>query len=236
MIPIKITQHARGLKMEGFVSINVSPSLNPFCFVMHSKKENICSQCYAFNMESRYPAARIGWQNNYKLLSESILPIEQCIELSEYINKKKKLTGVRLNSIGELINPTHFINLCNIVDGIQVDIPVTIWTKRPFIIEKAPRRISANVIKSNPIINTAEPPYHYDNISALHTFNIFDNREFMEATMGYVEHYQGQKVIECKGKCKECMICYPQYGEKQVSYVIFELTKRERSKEKKYEK
>ena len=60
----------------------------------------------------------------------------------------------------------------------------------------------------------------------LHTFNVYDDPVKMYADMNHAKYYQGYDVIECSGKCKECMICYPKYNSNNTRYMIFELTKR----------
>ena len=70
---IHITQHKKGLKMQGFISINTSQKLNPFCQTSCKNERSICKFCYARNMEINYSRLRIHLIKNYYALRDSII-------------------------------------------------------------------------------------------------------------------------------------------------------------------
>ena len=237
---LKLTEHKNGLKMEGFRSLNTSPSINPFCQKMKEIKTCICSQCYGRYMETIYPRARASWIQNFKELTEEKTEAltDEMQVLADSINHKKgkRISGVRIHSVGELFNQNHIQNIFWFAFNINVDIPVTIWTKRTDLLNQAAANIKSmlkdkmiNVIRSNPTINTyLNPSLEEDYI--LHTFNVYDDDQKMHADMYHAHYYQGIKTFECHGSCKDCMVCYPKYQEPMERLMIFELSKKAQGK------
>lgn len=224
---LKLTEHKKGLKMEGFLSLNTSTSCNPFCKKMSENKTCICSQCYGKYMERRYPRAKNAWIENFNILTSRLLSTDEIIPIINKINKKRKLSGVRFHSVGELFNDTHFTNFFKIIGKINIDIPVTIWSKRLEFFNKVSEsyiKSSCNVIHSNPIFNSYLNPAD-DPDYILHTFNVYDSAEKMHEDIKQAVK-NGIDIAECSGKCKECMICYPKQGIEMTRFAVFELTKK----------
>lgn len=232
---IKLTEHNKGLKMEGFLSLNTAPSCNDFCTKMSTNKDCICSQCYGKYMERRYPRAKRSWIDNFNALTSELLPYEVLNPVADIVNRKRKLAGFRIHSVGEFFNDIHVKNIFKFIGKIQVDIPVTLWTKRLNLLDNYSNGSDeylhkmCNIIHSNPIINTFINP-STDPDYVLHTFNVYDNELKMKADMAFVTVSMGIKCRECSGKCKDCMICYPMQGEYQERMAIFELTKKAQGK------
>lgn len=226
---VKITEHKKGLKMEGFLSLNTAPSINPFCEQMSKDKACICAQCYGKYMERRYPRAKHAWAENFKALTTAVLTDDQAANIADVFNRKRRLVGVRLHSVGEIYNDFHIENFRKIVSNIKVDIPVTIWTKRLSFIKGLKERLQCNIIYSNPRINTAIEPSHFADIPVLHTFNVYDDKVQQNADMARLKA-SGINTVECTGSCKDCMVCYPKYGTDAAHYAIFELTEKAQGK------
>lgn len=225
---IKLTNHKKGLKLEGFLSLNTAPSCNTYCNLMASDKERICSQCYGRYMERRYPRAKKVWTDNFNELTTQALSFADAYNLSEQINNKKNLRGFRIHSIGEIYNTLHMENIAMLVSFVDADIPVTMWTKRLTYVKNLYSRLQCNLIYSNPIINTYVPvnTVWTENCDVLHTFNVYSDLLLMQADMAHAVNYQGYDVVECSGNCKDCMICYPSFNSSNTRFMIFELSKR----------
>jgi len=225
---IKLTNHKNGLKLEGFLSLNTSSMCNDFCNKMKENKSSICSQCYGRYMERRYPRTKKVWTDNFNELTRQVLSFADAYNLSEQINNKKNLSGFRIHSIGEIYNTLHMENIAMLVSCVDADIPVTMWTKRLTYVKNLYSRLQCNLIYSNPIINTYVPvnTVWTENCDVLHTFNVYSAPLLMKTHMAYAVNYQGYDVVECSGKCKDCMICYPSYKSSNTRFMIFELTKR----------
>lgn len=220
---INITNHKNGLKMEKFLSINVK--LCDFCNEMSTNKALICSQCYAKYMINRYKRLKVSMENNFNELSTKILTNEEIDQTVKKINGKKNIAGLRFDSIGELINDKHVINLQNIALKVKANIPITLWTKRPAMLFKVLSKPAFRVIYSNPIINSYIDPKQKD-ARISHTFNVYDNPQKMADDITDA-HSKGINAVECHGKCNICMYCYNFDDDHKA---IFELTKRAQNK------
>jgi len=227
---IKLTEHKTGLKMERFLSLNTCTACNNFCQSMQQAKETICAQCYGAYMERRYPRARASWTENFKAMTTELLTPDSFIDSWRLINKRRKLSGVRIHSVGEIYNDTDVKNLALFISGINVDIPVTMWTKRIHMLTNEFTRL-CTVIYSNSKVNTYVAPVAIDSkVKPLHTFNVYDNEEMMHKDMYHARIHEGIPTFECRGSCKDCMVCYPKQGEEVKGMAIFELTKRAQGK------
>lgn len=218
---LNITHHKNGLKMEKFLSINVA--LSDFCLSMRKNKECICSQCYAYYMNTRYPRLRKTLLENSTMLSGSVLTGAESDQVAAEINKKKNLSGLRFNSMGEIINDIHVINLQEIALKVKSSIPITLWTKRPALLFKVLDKPAFKVIYSNPKINSYIDPMSQD-YRVSNTFNVYDNPEMMHRDMDQARS-MGIRARECSGKCSKCMYCY-NHESTDYKMAIFELTKK----------
>jgi len=219
----QLTTHKKGLKMEGFLSLNVS--LCDFCMKMRENKDCICSQCYAYYMSCRYKRLREMLKVNASDLSGRILDNEELNEIVKPVNSKAKVIGLRFDSLGELINDIHVINLQNIAYKVESK-PVTLWTKRLNLLFSVVKNPAFKVIYSNPMINSYIDPKVKDS-RVTNTFNVYSDKALMHKDMAEAEE-KGMKVFECKGSCKACMKCYNH--DQTTKHVIFELTKKAASK------
>ena len=226
-LPVKITEHKNKGKLGGFLSINVFPG--EYCEKAREVKSSICSQCYGYYMINRYPRLKSALKFNSDVLSSRILTSRECKDIEKKINGKKNLVGLRFNSIGELINDYHVLNLQNIAYEIDPVIPITLWTKRPDLLFEVLDKPLFKVVESNKILNTYMHPVHRsDRIQ--HTFNVYDNVDLMNKDIRNCGRYN-TKI--CHGKCNECMICYSHIDSTEPRYTIFELTKRAQMKKAK---
>jgi hypothetical protein len=231
--PVHITEHKKGLKLENFLSLNVMPG--EFCEENKTDCTKICSRCYGYYMITRYPRLKKCLIENSRILSGRSLSSGEIDLISSLINAQNKI-ALRLNSIGELINPVHIRNY-NEIAG-RVKIPVTLWTKRSDLLFDEFNRPAYNetdnkpafkVIRSCHSINRYILPGGCDP-RIQHTFNVYDNPELMIRDMNY-EKENGMPVMECRGSCHECMICYNPRIRRR--YTIFELTKKAQREERK---
>ena len=219
-LPVKITEHKKQNKLGGFLSINVLPG--EYCEKARLVKSSICKQCYGYYMINRYPGLKKALRFNSDVLSSRILTSRECKDIEKKINGKKDLIGLRFNSIGELINDTHVINLQNIAYEIDPVIPITLWTKRPDLLFKVLDKPLFKIVESNKILNTYIHPVHRSN-RIQHTFNVYDDIDLMNHDIRNCGKYHTRI---CHGNCKECMICYSHIDYTEIRYTIFELTKK----------
>jgi hypothetical protein len=227
-LPVKITVHKKGLKMQYFLSLNVLPG--SFCDKMHCNKKSICNQCYGYYMINRYGRLKKALQFNSDILSARILTQSEIENIAQYIINKKDISGLRFNSIGELINDLHMINLQNITYEIRKKdkcIPITLWTKRKDLLFSVIDKPFYNVIESNKFLNSFIDPARDKRIS--HTFNVYDDKVIMDKAIKKASK-NGLNPIVCTGLCSDCLICY---GPTKKHYIIFELTKKAQQKEHK---
>jgi len=228
-LPIKITNHSKKYKLSGFISINVLPG--EFCDKMMKDTDNVCSQCYCKRIINHYTNAKKAYRFNTDVLSKRNLTSKECKDIERYINGKQELYGIRLNSIGELINDIHIENLQNIAYEIDPQIPITLWTKRSEMLFKAIKTPLFKVVQSCLFLNRYILPKNCDD-RIQHTFNVYDDREKMRDHIAMIrDNYPGVNTFECRGKCKDCMICYSHIDYTEKRYAIFELTKNKQMRE-----
>lgn len=183
---IHITKHTDGRKMEGMQSINTNSLTNKFC-ISSSKKDMICKSCYGNRQLRMYDNMKEALQRNSILLSTT--------ELKEapYINAN----AFRFNSFGELINMTHFKNLCFIASE-NPGTTFTLWTKRFKLVQSCFNKNSKpdNLIlihSSYRVNHKEELPEGFDKV-----FTVYD-KWFASAN---------NITINCHSRCIECRLCY----------------------------
>jgi len=181
-------------KLTGFKAINTNTVTNEFCQKMN-KTDSICGSCYSMAMlQGSRKNCQPAWQNNSELLSQSLLDARQLPVINERY--------FRFHGHGELINQTHFDNLCRIAEHNPAT-TFALWTKRRNLIggDKPSNLI---LIYSNPTIDRvmAKPPKGFD--------KVFNNVASPRAN----ENCTGQK-------CADCLECYRFEG----SSVIIERVK-----------
>lgn len=231
ILPLKITNHNKKYKLSGFLSINVLPG--EFCDKMTTDKSAVCSQCYSRDIIAHYKNAKKAYQFNTDVLTKRILTSIECKKIEKYINGKRKLFGIRYNSIGELINDIHIENLQNIAYEIDPKIPITLWTKRPELLFKVIKTPLFKVVQSCLFLNRYILPQNCDD-RIQHTFNVYDDRERMNDASAMIrDNYPDVEIIFCHGKCSDCMICYSHINYTEKRCAIFELTKNKQQSERK---
>lgn len=176
---IHITKKFGG-KLKGIVAINTNTLSNNFCKKMQRNKHNVCANCYAKDFLKTFRASCVApFERNSKLLSKSLVK-------APFLNH----SYVRFNAYGEIINDTHFINLCNIASANPAT-TFALWTKRKDVVKKLNRYIPDNMILiySSPKMNVkASLPKYFHKV-----FTVFS------------EEAEG---INCTGHCTECLLCY----------------------------
>ena len=176
-------------KMSGIHSINTSTISNTFCGKMQ-KTDSVCSKCYASRYENMRPTLHNALIRNDKVLSESILPVQELPVFNDLF--------IRANSFGELINATHLKNLANIARK-NPNTLVTLWTKRKDLIRSVfstfEKPENLQIIYSSPVINKqSKRPMFFDKV-----FTVYDKKT---AINNDIE-------INCGSKsCTSCRICY----------------------------
>jgi len=191
---IHITQHKKGLKMEGFISINTSQKLNPFCQKCSKNERSVCKYCYARNMEINYTRLRNHLIKNYYALETPLSDLE----LKEVTNliKMENRQYIRFNSLGELSGINNLINyyrICETLPGFNFGL----WSKRSNIIYKftnnKPKNLSliySNMFIDDPLMTI---PRGFNGV-----FNVVSYQYCIENNI----------IPSCTGKCITCLKCY----------------------------
>jgi hypothetical protein len=174
-------------------------------------------------MINRYGRLKKALQFNSDVLSARVLTQSEIENISQYILNKKDLAGLRFNSIGEIINDLHMVNLQNIAYEIRKKdkcIPITLWTKRKDLLFSVIEKPFYIIIWSNKFLNSYIDPARDKRIS--HTFNVYDDKSLMDKDIKKAKK-NGLNPYVCTGLCSDCLICY---GPSKKHYAIFELTKK----------
>jgi hypothetical protein len=179
--PIHIT-HGTG-KMMNITSINVSSLQNEFCQRMSQNKNTVCGKCYSNRYSKMRPNLEKRIIENGNILSKRLLKVDE-IPLFNSIY-------VRFNSFGELINDRHYHNLQRIAHH-NPHTTFGLWTKRADIVMKHPKEPNIKYIYSALAIENA--------VVGSSISNWFDK-------VFYV-HKKDNELINCKGKCIDCLLCY----------------------------
>jgi len=177
-------------KLKGIPAICTNTKSNPFCQSMQ-KSNSICKYCYSQRMlDGVRKNCEPSWENNSKLLSESILDISML--------PKTKPGIFRLMAHGELINNVHAINLMNIIKK-NPQTTFAWWTKRKSLVTDLLEKDKPNnliMVYSNSKIDDPTPsvPKYFDKVFSVYT------KDGSEST---------GNTINCGSKsCTSCMLCY----------------------------
>ena len=200
------TRH--GGKMEGMQSISTNCLSNARCLQRCQNGEAVCSHCFAM-AQFRYRANNVPvFEQNSRLLSESILPEWQLPRINALY--------FRFEAFGDIINENHIINYINICRS-NPQTKFALWTKNPDIIAKA---ISDGHVKPDNLIivyssfrlNKAEDGIRtkYNFIDKV--FTVYDSEESAKSN---------NVVINCGGKkCRDCLLCYQNNGVSTISELL----------------
>jgi hypothetical protein len=177
-------------KLKGIRAINTDTTSNPFCQKMQ-KTNAICKECYSQRMLTSFRKCCVTpFRKNSELLSSRILTKE---ELPHFVGPV-----VRFSAHGEVINDTHFINLCNIA-AHNPHVTIGWWTKRKDIVSRLRHLVPANVvlIYSEPYVDVPNQvvPEGFEKVFSV-----------------YSENSQVGARINCHGGCITCRKCYAHNG------------------------
>ena len=189
------TTHAKGNKMEGFISISTSTLNNKFCQKMAENKDSICSKCYARTFEKLRPSLHEAVLRN-DILGKKVLSQKEIAELN--------ITHlyVRFNSFGELINKTHVRNLVKIAEYYP-ESNFALWTKRANLCKDIVKPENLFLVYSSPKMNEkAELPENFDKVFTVYKKKFVDENDIK---------------INCLKKCNICLKCYTRNDITEIS-------------------
>jgi hypothetical protein len=173
-------------KLAGIPAINTNTATNAYCVKQYKSggADNICTMCYSQRMLSTY---RKNCQPSFQRNSD-ILSSDREVDIP-----KINAAFVRFHGHGELINDTHFLNLCDIAES-NSHCTFALWTKRVDIVRPNRHHVPSNMILvySNPKIDSVlrKPPRGFH--------RVFNN---------VTKQYRGD--ANCTGqKCIDCQLCY----------------------------
>lgn len=173
-------------KLAGIPAINTNTATNAYCVKQYTSggEDNICTMCYSQRMLSTY---RKNCQPSFQRNSD-ILSSDREVDIP-----KINAAFVRFHGHGELINDTHFLNLCDIAES-NGHCTFALWTKRVDIVRPNRHHVPENMILvySNPKIDRVmrKPPRGFH--------RVFNN---------VTKKYRGD--ANCTGqKCIDCQLCY----------------------------
>ena len=197
--PVHVSDSMSG-KMAGIPSISTSCLVNPICKARMKDGNSICAHCFAEATLTRYKAAGVAMENNYHLLTESVLPFDL---LPVFAN----VAIVRIESFGDVANKTQAINYANIC---KVNPAVTFawFTKNMSIVKSAFDEVgkpeNVVMIESSPIMNEIKAPAneYVDKV-----FTVFDDETISARQIN----------VNCGARCcATCRRCYNKATENEV--------------------
>ena len=183
---LKITQGSS--KMEKLKSINTNTLTNEFCIKQSKNKNSICYRCYSMhNLKTFRKSCVSSRQHNSNLLSKEIIHNQLLPTILDIY--------FRFSSDGELINDIHLINLLNICEKNK-HTTFTLWTKRKDLVYKVQqkRELPKNLIL---IFSNSQVDKPLKSIPKL-----------FHKTFNSVSKSFNKAVVNCSGKCVECLKCY----------------------------
>ena len=197
--PVHVSDSMSG-KMAGVPSISTSCLCNPICQQRMKDGNSVCAHCFAENTLSRYKAAGVAMESNYKLLTDTVLPLEL---LPVFCN----VSIARIESFGDLANMTQAINYANIC-RVNPSVRFAWWTKNAAILKKAfdivgkPENVV--IIESAPKLDTEIKP---SNEYIDKTFTVYTKAD--------------ESFINCGARCcATCRRCYSFDTEKAVHELL----------------
>lgn len=203
MDTLHFTKHVG--KLGGLYSLSTSVHCNDYCA---ARPTEVCKKCYAHKCERIYTSLEKCLINNSRLLSEKILDKDTLTIPKKYVKSGK----LRINSFGDLINKIHGANII-LLAYYNPDVEITIWTKRPELLEYIPSEIkNLHVIYSIGKLNLTE-----DEVKAI--------RDTMVSKYPFIEtvYYVGDKAhgfTPCGGNCLDCGRCYPPVNGSMISQLL----------------
>ena len=193
--PVHVSDSMSG-KMAGIPSISSSCLCNPICIQRMKDGNSVCAHCFAEATLNRYHAAGAAMERNFKLLTDSVLPLEL---LPVFCN----VSIARIESFGDIANVTQAINYANICK-VNPNVRFAWWTKNAAILKKAfdivGKPANVVIIESAPKLNTEIKP----------------SNEYIDKTFTVYEDGDDD-FINCGARCcATCRRCYSFDTEKAI--------------------
>ena len=199
--PVHVSDSMSG-KMENIPSVSSSCLFNPICLKRMQDKNSICSHCFAAATLERYTAAGNATESNFKLLNDSILPLELLPKF------KEEVEIARIESFGDVGSVIQAINYANMA-RVNSHVTFAWWTKNVPIVAKAFDMVgkpeNVILIESSEKLNMAkEKSSHYvDKV-----FTVYDEKTIKEQNIN----------INCGSRaCNTCRRCYRKDTESVIS-------------------
>lgn len=197
--PVHVSDSMSG-KMTGIPSISSSCLCNPICIQRMKDGNSVCAHCFAEATLTRYKAAGAAMESNYKLLTDSVLPLDM---LPVFCN----VSIARIESFGDVANVTQAINYANICK-VNPNVRFAWWTKNAAILKKAfdivGKPANVVIIESAPKLDT----------------EITASNEYVDKTFTVYTKADAD-FINCGARCcATCRRCYSFDTEKAVHELL----------------
>ena len=186
-------------KMTGLNSFSTSVCCNELCQKKRNIPGSICEHCFSASMHELREALSLKTARNTELITECIIPVEHF----PIITKKNAENGFRFEAFGDLNNEIQVVNYftwCSVIDG-----NCALWTKNPWIIERAMKKYgikkpaNLTIIGSSYFVNKPMSDYYK-------RFNFIDH-VFTVYTPEYAR--ENNVFISCGARsCASCQKCY----------------------------
>lgn len=193
--------HNMSGKMLGVLSISTNCKSNPYCKARLANGESICASCFAQKTEKHYYELYANTALNAEILSTEIIPWELIPKINTDI--------VRIESFGDLINPTQAENYLRIIIK-NPDVRFGWWTKNPNFIHVALRDYHDGEVPKN--VQIVLSSLHLNEESKINPkFKYFISKVFTVYTPCYFNamNIDMDTFINCGARsCKKCQRCY----------------------------
>lgn len=185
-----------GGKMTGMQSMSTSPTINTRCAKNALNKDSVCFFCFSQNQMKRFPSMEKPLQENYRILTGSILPFDMLPIINALY--------FRFEAFGDLGNATQAKNYFNICYK-NPNVNFALWTKNPDYIAQAiadgyDKPDNLNIILSSLFTNKERK-------------NVFPfvDKVFTVYDPDYIK--ENNVPINCgERKCLDCLLCYKKNG------------------------
>ena len=209
--PLKITEHGKGTKMDGIVSVSTSKKGNCNCEKMSEKIGTICNKCYAETYLDIRKELRFALACNYIILTSVILDDSWIPIIRNAFGRIESFGDLEMEKNGGLIQARNYVRI--IKKNFRTK--WAWWTKHPRLMQEAinleegkPKNLKC--VYSSAKINTET---RIDKIRKYapcidKVFTVFDN--------AYIAEYNVK--INCGSRdCWGCGKCYT--DESEVNYI-----------------
>ena len=196
--PCKLLSVSQGLtgKMAGMSAITSSMLCNEHCQKLSKITGSVCEKCYTKKYLSCRPSVEKCYEDNTKLLTESIIPMKQL----PFVNAAM----CRLETFGDIVNATHLQNYINLIKKNN-HCMFSLFTKNYTVVfnyfkeHKQPKNLS--IVISSLLLNE---PFNISKIKDLELANL---KIFTVYTKAYAN--KNGVIINCgRNRCIDCRRCY----------------------------